>query len=412
MKKRFVDAEIWLKEWYQELNIKEKLLVKYLFDNCNNAGMWNCNYRMASFIIGDTISKEDIENINKKNKLFIFIEDNKIFIPQFIEFQYGTLSEKFNPHKVVIEQLKKYDLYKYLLPTMVATNGSLQDKEQEQEQVKEQVQVQEKEVEKISEKISEKIPEKNENSENSTNVKEVPEFKSEVITSIDPYLNPIKDFYIREYKKVFKQTPVLLKKECLKLKEIAEYDSDVKEHIKIALRRLKKVDFKFQDSTFKPSSAWLLKDENFSKITMGEFGDKGISADIEATKEKEREEEKELQELKQLNPVLAQELQDLKMVENLNINVWEEGESSPKQYAFDIKDRIKVTYNYEKQRLEQKIRDYELYAFSTNPLKRGEKVYFKRMKLSLDEGKEPISRERERIQANLSNPSIFGRELE
>ena len=110
-KKRFVDVNIWQKEWYQELTLKEKLLVKYLFENCDNAGIWDCNYRMASFVIGETVTKDDIEKINSKRLLYEFTENNKIFIPEFINFQYGELSLKCKPHIQVINLLKKYDLY-------------------------------------------------------------------------------------------------------------------------------------------------------------------------------------------------------------------------------------------------------------------------------------------------------------
>ena len=66
MAKRFVDTEIWDKAWYQDLTIKEKILVKYLFENCDYAGVWDINLRMASFIIGESITLTDIYNINNK----------------------------------------------------------------------------------------------------------------------------------------------------------------------------------------------------------------------------------------------------------------------------------------------------------------------------------------------------------
>ena len=35
MAKRFVDTELWQKEWFQYLTLKQKVLVKYLFENCD-----------------------------------------------------------------------------------------------------------------------------------------------------------------------------------------------------------------------------------------------------------------------------------------------------------------------------------------------------------------------------------------
>ena len=37
MAKRFTDTEIWQKDWFLDLPIKQKLLVKFIFDNCDCA---------------------------------------------------------------------------------------------------------------------------------------------------------------------------------------------------------------------------------------------------------------------------------------------------------------------------------------------------------------------------------------
>ena len=37
MTKRFCDTEIWNKSWFQDLSIKQKLLTKFMFDNCDCA---------------------------------------------------------------------------------------------------------------------------------------------------------------------------------------------------------------------------------------------------------------------------------------------------------------------------------------------------------------------------------------
>lgn len=142
MSKRFVDTELWQKEWFQDLSLKEKIIVKYIFENCDCAGVWNGNYKMASFIIGETITKEDLENINKKKFQFEILENGNIFIPDFIKFQYGTLSENCKPHKPIIEKLKKYDLYERVLKGYPKGLETLEEKEKEKE----------KEIEKEKEK--------------------------------------------------------------------------------------------------------------------------------------------------------------------------------------------------------------------------------------------------------------------
>lgn len=137
MAKRFVDTEIWNKSWYQELTLKEKILVKYIFEQCDCAGVWDINFRLATFIIGEPISINDIDSINRKNKLFEVFNKDKIFVIDFIKFQYGTLSENCKPHKPIIEKLKKYGLYERVLKGYPKGLETLEEKEQEQDKEKE-----------------------------------------------------------------------------------------------------------------------------------------------------------------------------------------------------------------------------------------------------------------------------------
>ena len=137
MAKRFVDTELWNKVWYQELNIKEKILVKYIFEQCDCAGVWDINFRLASFIIGETVSIKDIDSINEKNLLFEIFDNDKIFVIDFIKFQYGSLSENCKPHKPIIEKLKKYNLYERVFKGYSKGIETLEEKEQVQEKEKE-----------------------------------------------------------------------------------------------------------------------------------------------------------------------------------------------------------------------------------------------------------------------------------
>ena len=52
MAKRLHDTEIWHKEWYCNLSQTHKLLVQYLFDNCDCAGVFEANYKIMQFLIG------------------------------------------------------------------------------------------------------------------------------------------------------------------------------------------------------------------------------------------------------------------------------------------------------------------------------------------------------------------------
>lgn len=139
MSKRFVDTELWQKTWFQELNPINKLLVLYVFQNCDNAGVWNVNYRLASFIIGETVTENNIDYINSKNYMFEKLGSDKIFVSNFIKFQYGTLSENCKPHKPIIEKLKKYNLFERVLKGYPKGMDTLEEKEQEQYKEKEDI---------------------------------------------------------------------------------------------------------------------------------------------------------------------------------------------------------------------------------------------------------------------------------
>jgi len=134
MTKRFCDTELWQKEWFQLLSIKEKIIVKYIFENCDCAGIWEINLRMASFVIGEVITLNDIKTINSKKKLFDFIDDKYIFIVNFCNFQYGKLSENCRPHIPIIEKLKKMNLLERVFKGYLkGSNATLEEKEKEKE---------------------------------------------------------------------------------------------------------------------------------------------------------------------------------------------------------------------------------------------------------------------------------------
>ena len=220
MAKRFVDTELWQKEWFQDLTLKEKILVKYIFENCDCAGVWNGNFKMASFIIGEEVTIDDLKNINLKKEQFIVLENGNIFIPDFIKFQYGTLSENCKPHKPVIEKLKKYNLYEKVLKGFPKGFETLEEKEKEKD-------------------IN------------------------------DPYINPYIDEFKQSYTKVFNSKPYLTNDECLKICELASDIDDFKGTIPIVLAKLKEIDFGFDN--WKPTANWLLKDNNYTTVLNGAY---------------------------------------------------------------------------------------------------------------------------------------------
>lgn len=109
-KKRFRDIEIWDKEWYMELCPRLKCLVDYLYDNCDASGVWKPNWKLLNLRINDenSLSISDIDKLPKDN--FEVLENGKIFIVDFINFQYGTLSEASPAHKPIFQAIKNNNL--------------------------------------------------------------------------------------------------------------------------------------------------------------------------------------------------------------------------------------------------------------------------------------------------------------
>lgn len=119
MPKRLADTEIWNKDWFLDLSLKQKLLVKFLFDNCDCAGVYQISYRNLRNCFGEEITREDFIGIKQVK----FIADDKVFIEDFISFQYLNADRPYlNPnnkaHLGVIRRLIKnnIDYTKYLSP--------------------------------------------------------------------------------------------------------------------------------------------------------------------------------------------------------------------------------------------------------------------------------------------------------
>jgi len=90
MNKRFVDREIFIKEWFFELNKEEKLFYIYVLLNCDSIGVFEYNRPLIKSILGiDLNLTQFLKNINGR---IIQLKERRLFVPKFVEFQYG----KFN----------------------------------------------------------------------------------------------------------------------------------------------------------------------------------------------------------------------------------------------------------------------------------------------------------------------------
>lgn len=108
MAKRFTDTEKWKKSFIKGLKPKYKLLWFYILDDCNHAGIWEVDMKVASLRIGCRITLEDaFVHVGSK---VTPIGRNKWFINDFVLFQYGELNPKNRLHQSVISILNSYNI--------------------------------------------------------------------------------------------------------------------------------------------------------------------------------------------------------------------------------------------------------------------------------------------------------------
>ena len=78
MAKRFLDTNVFDKEWFQELEPKFKLFWFYMISKCDHAGIWNVNMRMANFVINQSYTRDGVLGAFKDKSVIKILEDNQI----------------------------------------------------------------------------------------------------------------------------------------------------------------------------------------------------------------------------------------------------------------------------------------------------------------------------------------------
>jgi hypothetical protein len=132
--KRFTETQKWEDPWFRKLRPEMKLLWLWILDRCDSAGVIDPDLELASFQIGfqypmDTLSEFDGRVVG--------IVGGKFFIPKFIEFQYGRLSEDCRAHGPAFQSLKKHGLEGYpkgihTLQVKVKVKDEVKDEEKEE----------------------------------------------------------------------------------------------------------------------------------------------------------------------------------------------------------------------------------------------------------------------------------------
>ena len=123
------DTDKWKKRFVRELSPQHKLLWFYILDDCNHAGIWEVDIEVASIRVGYELVYDMLPQ-SFLDKIEIFDNGDKWFIPDFIDFQYGELNPNSNVHKSVIQLLERYNLMGYLKGSQTLPEG-VKDKDKD-----------------------------------------------------------------------------------------------------------------------------------------------------------------------------------------------------------------------------------------------------------------------------------------
>ena len=108
MSYRFTNSDKWTDSWFSDLSPHAKLLFIFLYENCDNAGVYEVNKKFMLFLLG---FKEDElkEAIREISKAYVKSKNGtKIWLKNFLKHQKLTpLNWKNNAHKQIIMILKE-----------------------------------------------------------------------------------------------------------------------------------------------------------------------------------------------------------------------------------------------------------------------------------------------------------------
>lgn len=130
MAKRFTDTEKWKKRLLRGIQAPYKLLWLYVCDDCNHAGVWEVDFEVARIRIGCPQISENEAVTCFGDKIIIFDDGEKWFIPSFLEFQYGELNPENRAHSSVLQIIRKYHLGRHCKGLLSPLQGC-KDKDKE-----------------------------------------------------------------------------------------------------------------------------------------------------------------------------------------------------------------------------------------------------------------------------------------
>ena len=107
MPKRFTETNKWRDPWFRKLSPPSKLFWLWLCDNCDNAGVIEPDFELASFQIGEVVNELNISELGDRVQAVCY---KKFWLPKFIRFQFGELYSASRVHCSVFNLAVEHDL--------------------------------------------------------------------------------------------------------------------------------------------------------------------------------------------------------------------------------------------------------------------------------------------------------------
>lgn len=102
MPKRFIDTDAHKTE-LRRLDLKTRFTVDWLWRNCDCAGVWQTDQELFRFEAGFTLN---LEVLLKSCPWVKRLPNGNVFLPEFVQVNYGELKPGYNPHKPVFRSLE------------------------------------------------------------------------------------------------------------------------------------------------------------------------------------------------------------------------------------------------------------------------------------------------------------------
>lgn len=135
--KRFTETVKWRDPWFRRLSPTAKLLWLYATDNCSNIGVIEIDWDALKFDFGCAVTEKHLDELGDRIQV---VGGGKYFIPKFIRFQYGELSDACPAHRPIFKAISQHQLdrvaldYRYPSDRVAIPyrNGMEKDKDKEE----------------------------------------------------------------------------------------------------------------------------------------------------------------------------------------------------------------------------------------------------------------------------------------